>query len=265
MPNYYKTDELSSWLGGAALCLLVVGYLALVFYAPRQKTFTEGERAALKKARLAVAQVLQARLTGSSELSEALDATLSEGAEAKSGSHDDIHFLVLDCPPISKEGKYQYVQMPDGTFKRFSAATSESQIMMAIAKDFPACMHNSTTGKLEPAPSRKSERIIDLTTSQESATAGENGAASKDNPPPASAVLRIEPRGGKNLVIYLRKSDFETVLYPDRKEFVRAVGKAWCDNTGEDSHWLLPSVYIGDIRTGEELARYSCVFDSVSW
>jgi len=80
----------------------------------------------------------------------------------------------------------------------------------------------------------------------------------------SNALLRIEPRGGNNLSIYLRKSDFETVLYPDRKEFVRAVGKAWCENTGEDSHWLLPSEYIGDIATGEGLASYSCVFDRVS-
>lgn len=76
----------------------------------------------------------------------------------------------------------------------------------------------------------------------------------------ASTDLRIEPRGGRNLVIYVRKSDFETVLYPDRKAFVKAIGKSWCDNTGENSHWLLPSVYIGDIRTGDEFASYSCVF-----
>jgi len=74
-----------------------------------------------------------------------------------------------------------------------------------------------------------------------------------------SAVLRIDPRGGNNLVIYMRKSDFEIVPYPDRNEFVRGIGKAWCDNTGEDSHWFLPSVYIEDIRTGDLFAKYDCV------
>lgn len=76
-----------------------------------------------------------------------------------------------------------------------------------------------------------------------------------------SPALRIEPRGGNNLIIYLRNEDFDSVPYPDREEFNKAIGKAWCDNTGKDSHWLLPSVYMEDIRTGEELARYSCVFD----
>ncbi len=84
----------------------------------------------------------------------------------------------------------------------------------------------------------------------------------------ASTVLRIEPRGGDNLVINMRKSDFESVVYPDRGKFVGAVGKAWCDNTlegSDDFHFFLPSVYITDIRTGQELASYSCAFDHVSW
>jgi len=77
----------------------------------------------------------------------------------------------------------------------------------------------------------------------------------------ANTALRIEPRRGDNLEIYLRKDDFESVPYPDRADFVKAIGKAWCDNTGEDWHWLLPSVYMKDIRTGEELASHSCVFE----
>jgi hypothetical protein len=40
---------------------------------------------------------------------------------------------------------------------------------------------------------------------------------------------------------------------------VKAAGKAWCDNTGEDSHFSLPSVEIRDIKTCDELASYSCV------
>jgi CheY-like chemotaxis protein len=269
VPRDYKTDKSSyadDLIGSVVVGLGILGFLgwiALVFYAPHQKHLTTEERDGQQKARKAVANALQKQLTGSStELDNALNDILSpitKDAGAKSQPHDDICVISLDCPPqLSKEGKYQYVQLRDGTFRRFSASTSVAEIMRAIAKDFPSCMYNPATGKLEPAPSREGETIIDLTSRKDS-------AASKDNLSPTSAMLRMEPRGGNNLYIYLRKSDFETVLYPDRKEFVKAVGKAWCDNTGEDSHWLLPSVYIGDIQTGEELASYSCVFDSVAW
>ena len=100
--------------------------------------------------------------------------------------------------------------------------------------------------------------VIDLMTPKKTSDSLEIPA--NKVPPAASPVLRIEPRGGNNLVIYLRESDFGTVLYPDRREFVKAVGQAWCENTGEDSHWFLPSVYIVDIRTGQDLASYSCLF-----
>ena len=74
-----------------------------------------------------------------------------------------------------------------------------------------------------------------------------------------SSDVRLEPRRANNLEIYLKKTSFESVPYPDRDEFVTTTGKAWCDNTGEASHIFLPSVKIRDIRTGEELASYSCV------
>lgn len=75
---------------------------------------------------------------------------------------------------------------------------------------------------------------------------------------PQATEIRLEPRRGNNLRIYLRQSSFETVLYPDRGNFVEAVGKAWCDYPGV-GRTFLPSVKICDIRTGDELASYNCV------
>jgi len=79
---------------------------------------------------------------------------------------------------------------------------------------------------------------------------------------PLSASVRIEPRGGSNLLAYLAKTDFETVPYPDRDDFVADVGQAWCENTGPDSHWFIPSVEIRDITAGDVLGHYNCVFSA---
>ena len=70
------------------------------------------------------------------------------------------------------------------------------------------------------------------------------------------AQPRIEPYVGNNLKIFITKENFESVPYPDRKDFVSKVGKTWCNSV--DSFWLLPSVYIRDIKSGKELASYSC-------
>jgi hypothetical protein len=184
-------DEILKRLAVPALFVVALGWVACVFYSPRRRLEVQ-ERAALDKARIAVAGVLQKRLAHSDpELDEALNDVLS--------------------PP-----------------------------------------------KRTAASSRDGEIVIDLTTTQKRSDSLE--IPTNKMPPTASTVLRIEPRGGKNLVVYLRESDFETVLYPDRREFVKAVGQAWCENTGEDSHWFLPSVYIADIRTGQDLATYSCLF-----
>ena len=80
----------------------------------------------------------------------------------------------------------------------------------------------------------------------------------KIDPNVGSRVIRIDPRGASNVIIYIRRSDFEIVPYPDRGDFVKSVGKAWCENSG-DAHWYLPTLYFEDIRTGEELASYNCV------
>ena len=72
--------------------------------------------------------------------------------------------------------------------------------------------------------------------------------------------LLPEVRGGNNLEIYLPKTTFESVPYPDRGDFVKAIGQAWCQNTYDTGDgWLfLPSVKLRDIRTGEQLASYNC-------
>ena len=46
--------------------------------------------------------------------------------------------------------------------------------------------------------------------------------------------IRLEALGGDSLEIYIRRSDFESVAYPDRKEFVSSVAKAWCERVKQD-------------------------------
>lgn len=178
---YIKEKDYS--LAALVVVVLLIGWVALVFYAPHQKHLTAEEQVALSKARTSVAVALYERLIKGDRIGSELE--------------DAIERIVLE--------ESQRRESPEG----------RRNLVDALKVDL----------------SRPSD------------------------------VLRVELRGGHNLVIYLRKSDFDTVLYPDRKEFVKAIGKAWCDNTGENSHWLLPSVYISDIRTGEDLASHSCVFD----
>lgn len=74
------------------------------------------------------------------------------------------------------------------------------------------------------------------------------------------AEVRIEPRFGNNVRLYLSKDDFEHILYPDRDSVVDRIGQAWCENIGQ---FLLPKVYIYDIRTGEYLASYDCIVERI--
>jgi len=70
------------------------------------------------------------------------------------------------------------------------------------------------------------------------------------------ADVRIETKAGNDVSVYITKNDFENVPYPDHDAVVGRVGHAWCKN------WnmiLLPAVSIRDIRTGDELAHYSCI------
>jgi hypothetical protein len=56
------------------------------------------------------------------------------------------------------------------------------------------------------------------------------------------------------LEIYLPKTTFQSVPYPDSDAFVTSLDQAWCDNTHSTAdHWIfLPSVKLQDWRgTGE--------------
>jgi len=82
---------------------------------------------------------------------------------------------------------------------------------------------------------------------------------------PDNAQLRLEQHGGFNLAIWVSQSDLESVPYPDRKSFIETVGRAWCEAPGLKSHHgTLPSVTVRDVRSGNELASYSCVFSHAS-
>jgi hypothetical protein len=75
--------------------------------------------------------------------------------------------------------------------------------------------------------------------------------------------LRLQQQGGFNLIVWM--SDFESVLYPDRRPFVQAIGRLWCENKEIRSELVfLPSVEIRDIRNGKTLASYSCTLSRVS-
>ena len=77
---------------------------------------------------------------------------------------------------------------------------------------------------------------------------------------PNAPGVRIEPRGGNNVDVYLSEFTFESLPYPDRRDFVRAAGQSWCKDLGgtEASDLFLASVKIRDMRTGDVLASYNC-------
>jgi hypothetical protein len=79
--------------------------------------------------------------------------------------------------------------------------------------------------------------------------------------PYARHDLRLDRRPHGDLHIYLNKTDFQSIPFPDRKGFIEGAGKLWCGIKANAKEWL-PSLKIYDIRTGETLGGYSCTF---SW
>jgi hypothetical protein len=77
--------------------------------------------------------------------------------------------------------------------------------------------------------------------------------------PPES--LRLEAMQADNLEIFLAKGDLQRIAFPDRAGVLRRVGEAWCKGA---EPWFLPTLRMRDIRTGERLGKYSCVFGSTS-
>lgn len=78
-----------------------------------------------------------------------------------------------------------------------------------------------------------------------------------------TAQIRLEQKGGFNLTVWM--SDFESVLYPDRKQFLQTVGQLWCEDKDIGGGLVfLPSVEVRDIKDGKKLASYSCALSSAS-
>src|SRR5437870_3138017 len=60
---------------------------------------------------------------------------------------------------------------------------------------------------------------------------------------------RLEPNSnpmGNTLDVYVKKSEFESIPFPDRNKFIEAAGKLWCEQPNPDG--FLPSLSIYDIR-----------------
>lgn len=72
--------------------------------------------------------------------------------------------------------------------------------------------------------------------------------------------IRLKPDGG-DMKVYVSKSDFESIAFPDREEFMTGAGKAWC---GKNTEGALLSLSVYDIRTGERFGQYSCFFRRAS-
>ncbi len=72
---------------------------------------------------------------------------------------------------------------------------------------------------------------------------------------------RIQVMGADGLRIYIGKSAFESVAFPDRDGAVKFVSEPWCTST--DRPWLLPSVALLDIRSGETLAKRMCTLEKM--
>jgi hypothetical protein len=66
---------------------------------------------------------------------------------------------------------------------------------------------------------------------------------------------RLELFEGENLTIYVPSETFEAIPFPDRTSAVQKIGNCWCERV---EHTFLPTVRIRDIRTGKNLAEFSC-------
>jgi len=75
--------------------------------------------------------------------------------------------------------------------------------------------------------------------------------------------VRPEDQHDNSLVIWLPKSVFEAVAYPDREGMMTTVGGGWCaDVRNIDDGWgWFTSVKLRDMRSGSELASYNCALN----
>ncbi len=71
--------------------------------------------------------------------------------------------------------------------------------------------------------------------------------------PALSPRLKVSKRG--SLEIYVKRSEFEAVPFPDRPRTVGRISSAWCGNLGG---LFFVSVRFRDVRTGEDLGGENC-------
>jgi hypothetical protein len=71
------------------------------------------------------------------------------------------------------------------------------------------------------------------------------------------AKARIE-RKGNALVVYLERSDFQSIPYPEQSSFVVSVAKKWF-RAAEGKNFTFARLDMRDIHTGEILGKERCV------
>jgi hypothetical protein len=67
---------------------------------------------------------------------------------------------------------------------------------------------------------------------------------------------RLEVESTNELIIYVTRSDFQAIPFPDRSPVIRDAGNLWCNKIRGIG--LVPALYFRDIHTGEELAHHYC-------
>jgi hypothetical protein len=69
----------------------------------------------------------------------------------------------------------------------------------------------------------------------------------------------LVPKSDSSLDIFISRTAFESVPYPDRDELDAAISDIWCNQV---STFLLPAVHFRDVQTGSTLATTGCLFQS---
>jgi len=71
-----------------------------------------------------------------------------------------------------------------------------------------------------------------------------------------SDEIRIETRRLGNVVVWVERSSFEGIPYPDRDGAVNLLAQAWCP--AFPTLPFFPSLYVKDIRNGKRIASHLC-------
>lgn len=69
----------------------------------------------------------------------------------------------------------------------------------------------------------------------------------------------LVPKFDSSLDLFINRTAFESVPYPDRDELAAAISDIWCNQV---SSFLLPAVHFRDVQTGSTLATRGCAFES---